>query len=76
MVDTIKKVYKMFIDEEDENGGVFAISLVENPAIESNWIYLSKQFKRISNTSNSLKNGKQSMIIMVYKLNLVFYFLQ
>ena len=35
MAETIKKVYKMFIDEEDENGGVFAISLVENPAIES-----------------------------------------
>ena len=29
-----KKVYKMFIDEEDQESGVFAISLVENPAID------------------------------------------
>jgi hypothetical protein len=40
-----KKVYKMFIDEEDQESGVFAISLVENPAIESNWVYLSKHYK-------------------------------
>ena len=40
-----KKVYKMFIDEEDMDSGVFAISLVADPAIESNWIYLSKQHK-------------------------------
>ena len=55
MADTIKKVYKMFIDEEDENGGVFAISLVENPAIESNWIYLSKQHKIELATVNNEK---------------------
>ena len=35
----------MFIDEEDMDSGVFAISLVADPAIESNWIYLSKQHK-------------------------------
>jgi hypothetical protein len=40
-----KKIYKMFIDEEDQESGVFAISLVENPAIESNWVYLSKHYK-------------------------------
>jgi hypothetical protein len=40
-----KKTYKMFIDEEDQESGVFAISLVENPAIESNWVYLSKHYK-------------------------------
>ena len=55
MADTVKKVYKMFIDEEDENGGVFAISLVENPAIESNWIYLSKQHKIELATVNNEK---------------------
>lgn len=43
MADIKKKVYKMFIDEEDMDSGVFAISLVENPAIEANWITLSKQ---------------------------------
>ena len=40
-----KKVYQMFVDEEDMDSGVFAISLVENPAIEANWITLSKQHK-------------------------------
>ena len=40
-----RRKYKMFIDEEDMDSGVFAISLVADPAIESNWIYLSKQHK-------------------------------
>ena len=55
MEETIKKVYKMFIDEEDQDSGVFAISLVENPAIESNWIYLSKQHKIELATVNNEK---------------------
>ena len=45
MATSKKRVYKMFIDEEDMDSGVFAISLVADPAIESNWIYLSKQHK-------------------------------
>ena len=53
---TIKRrVYKMFIDEEDMDSGVFAISLVENPAIEENWIYLSKQYKIELATANNEK---------------------
>ena len=55
MAETAKKVYKMFIDEEDQDSGVFAISLVENPAIESNWIYLSKQHKIELATVNNEK---------------------
>ena len=55
----LRRVYKMFIDEEDQESGVFAISLVENPAIESNWIYLSKQFKIQLATAN---NDKQLLI--------------
>jgi hypothetical protein len=54
-----KKVYKMFIDEEDQESGVFAISLVENPAIESNWVYLSKHYKIELATAN---NDKQLLI--------------
>jgi len=38
-----KKVYEMQIDEMDNQSGVFAISLVSDPAIEENWVYLSKQ---------------------------------
>ena len=59
MANSKRRVYKMFIDEEDQESGVFAISLVENPAIESNWIYLSKQFKIQLATAN---NDKQLLI--------------
>ena len=38
-----KKVYEMLIDEADNASGVFAISLVSDPAIEENWVYMSKQ---------------------------------
>ena len=38
-----KKVYEMQIDEQDSASGVFAISLVSDPAIEENWVYMSKQ---------------------------------
>jgi len=45
----------MFIDEEDETSGVFAISLVADPAIESNWIYLNKQHKVELKTADNEK---------------------
>jgi len=38
-----KKVYEMQVDEMDNMSGVFAISLVSDPAIESNFVYMSKQ---------------------------------
>ena len=38
-----KKVYEMQIDEMDNMSGVFAISLVSDPAIEAEWVYMSKQ---------------------------------
>ena len=38
-----KKVYEMLIDEADNASGVFAISLVSDPAIEEIWVYMSKQ---------------------------------
>lgn len=40
-------VYKAVIDEEDLASGVFGISLVEDPAMESNFIALSKSRKQI-----------------------------
>ena len=40
-----RRKYRMFIDEEDVQSGVYAISLVESPAIEENWVYLSKHYK-------------------------------
>ena len=36
-----KRVYNMEIDAADPESGVFALSLVESPAIESDFIYLS-----------------------------------
>jgi hypothetical protein len=38
-----KKVYRMTIDETDNESGVFAISLVRDPAISELWVALSKQ---------------------------------
>jgi len=38
-------IFELIIDEFDEIGGVNAISLVSDPAIESDWITLSKQKK-------------------------------
>ena len=38
-------IFELIIDELDEIGGVNAISLVSDPAIESDWVTLSKQKK-------------------------------
>lgn len=38
-------IFELIIDEHDEIGGVNAISLVSDPAIESDWVTLSKQKK-------------------------------
>ena len=37
------KIVELIIDEEDELGGIEAISLVSQPAIEENWIALKDQ---------------------------------
>ncbi len=42
-----RKVYRMEIKEDDLESGVFALSLVESPAIESNFVYLSKQLEMV-----------------------------
>ena len=36
------RIVELVIDELDENSGIDAISLVENPAIEENFLALSK----------------------------------
>jgi len=40
-------IIEMFIDEDEELGGINAISLVENPAIESDFLMLSKEVKLV-----------------------------
>ena len=46
-----KQMYEAMIDEENFTSGIFAVSLVEQPAIESEWITLSKDepilFKKV-----------------------------
>lgn len=37
------KIVELILDEENEQSGVFAISLVDQPAIEENFIMLSKE---------------------------------
>lgn len=39
------KLFELFIDESEEMMGVNALSLVENPAIQSDWVALSDQKK-------------------------------
>ena len=41
------KTYELFIDENDFKDGIHAISLVSDPAIESDWVTLSKNKKEI-----------------------------
>ena len=36
------KIVELILNEEDENAGVDAVSIVENPAIESDFIALNK----------------------------------
>ena len=63
-----KKVYSMFIDEEDMDAGVFAISLVESPAIEANWITLSKQLKIELATADTEKRILLGPVLIPNKL--------
>jgi len=46
------KIVEMIVDETNEEGGVFAISLVNQPAIESDFVALSKEheikFEKVS----------------------------
>ena len=68
MADIKKKVYSMFIDEEDMDAGVFAISLVESPAIEANWITLSKQLKIELATADTEKRILLGPVLIPNKL--------
>jgi len=42
-----RKIYKMEVNEQLEDSGVFAISLVSEPAIEELFVYMSKDFQMI-----------------------------
>jgi len=58
-----RKLIELLIDEETENFGVEAISLVKYPAIESNFVYFSKQDqKRAMYSMTSIDEDKRTLI--------------
>ena len=52
-----KRVYEMLIDTEEE-APIFALSLVGNPAIEQNFVYLSKQEVKLA-----IQNEEKRLIV-------------
>lgn len=44
-------IFELFIDEEAEKGGIEAISIVENPAIEEDFVVLSSQQVKLAEVS-------------------------
>jgi hypothetical protein len=58
-----RKLIELLIDEDTENFGVEAISLVRYPAIESNFVYFSKQDKkRAMYSMTSIDEDKRTLI--------------
>lgn len=59
------KLYELILDE-DENGdsGVFALSVVANPAIEANWVYFSKEGKQEMKFA-TIDNDKRTIVAPV-----------
>lgn len=59
------KLYELILDE-DENGdsGVFALSVVANPAIEANWVYFSKEGKQEMKFA-TIDNEKRTIVAPV-----------
>ena len=49
-------IIELLLDEEDEFTGIEAVSLVENPAIEEEWITLSKQEIKFAKVDEEKKN--------------------
>jgi len=45
-------IFELFIDEENEWGGIEAISIVENPAIEEDFIALKSQEVKLAEVDN------------------------
>ena len=58
------KIVELIIDEDNKENkdGVFAISLVEEPAIQSDFIALAKQNKKIEVQFNTQNDDKQILM--------------
>lgn len=49
------KIVEMILNDESENQGVYAVSVVESPAIEENWVALNKHFIELKNIDEEKK---------------------
>ena len=59
------KLYELILDNsEDADSGVFALSLVQNPAIEANWVYFSKEGKQQIQFA-TIDNDKRTIVAPV-----------
>jgi hypothetical protein len=59
------KLYELILDtDEDADSGVFALSLVADPAIEANWVYFSKEGKQQIKFA-TIDNDKRTIVAPV-----------
>lgn len=66
------KIIELVLNEEDINSGVDAVSVVENPAIEENWIALKKheiQLKTINEEKRILMGAALVPKKQIYRRN-------
>ena len=71
------KIIELIIDETDEQSGIEAISLVEQPAIESNFVALNKQevlLKEIDSDKRILMGPALIPDKSIYRLFVLKYF--
>jgi len=60
--------YKIVVNPDDEKTGVYAVSLVDEPAIEVDWIKLSKEIKEYSFSVNKDKQMLFGPLLIPNKL--------
>ena len=66
------KIVELILNEEDENAGIDAVSLVEKPAIESDWVALKKhevQLKTINEDKRLLMGAALIPNKQIYRRN-------
>ena len=71
----IMKIIELIIDEQMELSGIDAISIVENPAIEENFIALNSvqkeyNFAEVSKEKKIIMHKQRLFIVMMRKLSL------
>tara|TARA_R110000822_G_scaffold37950_3_gene105827 strand:+ start:1244 stop:1423 length:180 start_codon:yes stop_codon:yes gene_type:complete len=56
------KIIELILDEEQEDSGIEAISIVESPAIESDFVALNSQEIKLAEINKEKKNIIRSFI--------------